>query len=168
MPLTCTAGSWSGSVHDSMMWGCYAVSLGEPSTGRCETPNPLLQKLCTMNPTTWAQRPQVPPGLEAAWLPEPAPCTWHHLELPKQRRTGMLGLYLATRRAVEPPLVRTTMSAAATCAAAERQVCARKGQPREASTPAMLGVVAGACHRMQSTWCEATPIQGVMASGFAR
>lgn len=30
-------------------------------------------------------------------------------------RTGMLGLYLATKRAVEPPLVRTTMSDARTC-----------------------------------------------------
>lgn len=29
--------------------------------------------------------------------------------------TGMLGLYLATRRAVEPPLVKTTMSEACTC-----------------------------------------------------
>ena len=30
--------------------------------------------------------------------------------------TGMLGLYLATRRAVEPPRVSTTMRAALTCA----------------------------------------------------
>lgn len=29
-------------------------------------------------------------------------------------RTGMLGRYLATRRAVEPPLVKTTMSEACT------------------------------------------------------
>lgn len=30
-------------------------------------------------------------------------------------RTGMLGRYLATRRAVEPPRVRTTMRDACTC-----------------------------------------------------
>ncbi len=34
--------------------------------------------------------------------------------------TGMFGLYLATRRAVEPPLVRTTIKDACTCSSNDR------------------------------------------------
>lgn len=37
--------------------------------------------------------------------------------------TGMFGLYLATRRAVEPPLVRTTINDACTCSSTDWSVC---------------------------------------------
>ena len=39
-------------------------------------------------------------------------------------RTGMLGLYLATKRAVEPPLVRTTISDACTCTSSKHNPAA--------------------------------------------